>query len=1336
MPWTRAREKFDHAEFWPLTLRPAEPDPHATITGTPGDDVLVGTNGNDTLTGLGGNDVLRGLGGDDTIDGGSGNDSLYGDAGTDYIYGGDGDDRIFAGDQTDVIFGDGGDDLIIAGNGHDIARGGLGNDRIVGGLGRDNLYGDDGHDRLYGDEGADRVFGGGGNDRLEGGEGDDLLAGNEGHDIAHGGTGNDRILGGTGRDSLYGDDGHDTLLGEDGADRLFGGAGNDDIDGGDGDDLIGGGAGHDLVHGGAGDDRILGDTGRDVLYGDAGDDQILGGDGVDRLFGGDGDDELNGGAGNDILSGGEGRDWAVFSRYFADYTLSFVDGTLTISGPDGVDTLTGIERLQFNGQAITLVLDGNNVSAPTLTSAAAVSVVEGRNQAYVVAATDTDAGANVRYSLSGTDASSFDINSRTGVVTFSTPTDFETPGDTDGDNLYEIVVRAFDGANTADQAVTIAVTDGYDTVDLTSLPGSAGFIIQGDRAGDLAGFSVSSAGDVNGDGFNDVIVGAFRGDDGGSDAGEAYVVFGSTSGFGVDVGGRQVIDLTHLSGAEGFVVRGDAAGDFAGWSVSSAGDVNGDGYDDLIIGAPLGDDGGGNAGEAYVVFGTASGFGAEIGGRQVIDLTSLSVAEGFVIQGDAAYDNAGRSVSSAGDVNGDGYDDLIIGAAFGDDGGSGAGEAYVVFGSASGFGSTVAARGYDRQVIDLANLTATAGFIIQGDTSGDWVGHSVSSAGDVNGDGYDDLIVGAPGGDDGGGDYSAGEAYVVFGAASGFGTADGAGRQVIDLTDLSATQGFILQGDGRPASNESGDRAGSSVSSAGDVNGDGYDDLIAAAPFHGGAFDGEVYVIFGSENGFGTNVGGRQVIDVIDLTPSEGFVIWGGAVTGASVGNSVSSAGDFNGDGYDDLIVGGSLGVGGGAYVLFGSATGFGVTLDGRQVIDLSGEGSGGTGFFIQADASGDSAGESVSSAGDVNGDGFDDLIVGALNGDDGGDRAGEAYIIFGSAIGPITAATTTGTSGANTIIGGVGDDSLTGAGGADVIRGGAGDDVIGVSDAGFFRIDGGHGDDTLRLDGAGTHLDFNTIAQNTVTGIERIDLTGSGNNTLSLTALDLFDMVEAREGGVAILRINGNAGDVVNLTEGTWVSAGTVVEGAITYDRYTLGNAEVRIESAISVPAAAVLDPGKPGGDTVVMDVLDAGVQGGEIVAGATLDDFIPLTVNNRGVISLDALSWQRGFELLDMETPWGDQDHGGASTGLRDGTGPLLRAGLMDTYVNHALALPEADALGGLVSLTAVVPVDAEFTLNDLPLAALSGIPPGPDQFDVAFLPAETPFEMAAPDPVEGWQ
>jgi hypothetical protein len=341
--------------------------------------------------------------------------------------------------------------------------------------------------------------------------------------------------------------------------------------------------------------------------------------------------------------------------------------------------------------------------------------------------------------------------------------------------------------------------------------GIGGFKIQGENADDLAGWSVSAAGDVNGDGLDDLIVGAEGEDDGGHYAGAAYVVFGSIGGF------ASAIDLGDIaSGIGGFKIQGENAGDRAGGSVSAAGDVNGDGIDDLIVGA---------AGAAYVLFGSAgpvsplpplppSPFPA------VVDLGDIAAGSGgFRIQGENAHDSAGSSVSTAGDINGDGIDDLIVGVPQLYPS-AGTGAAYVVFGRADGFSSP----------LDLAGIAAgTGGFKIQGENAGDGAGGSVSAAGDVNGDGIADLIVGVRG-DDGSG-VDAGAAYVVFGRAGGF-------TSPLDLADVAAGRGgFKIQGEDDDAA------VGASVSDAGDVNGDGIDDLIV------GTF-GNVYVVFGRTDGF------------------------------------------------------------------------------------------------------------------------------------------------------------------------------------------------------------------------------------------------------------------------------------------------------------------------------------------------------------------------------------------------------------------------------------------------------------------------------------------------------
>jgi hypothetical protein len=368
---------------------------------------------------------------------------------------------------------------------------------------------------------------------------------------------------------------------------------------------------------------------------------------------------------------------------------------------------------------------------------------------------------------------------------------------------------------------------------------TGGFVINGETRYDRSGYSVSSAGDVNGDGLDDLIVGAYNANlTGKPNAGKSYVVFGKANSSAINL--SAIADASNPLG--GFVINGEAASDYSGHSVSSAGDVNGDGLDDLIVGAYGADPSGkSGAGKSYVVFGKAN--------SSAIDLSAIADASnptgGFVINGEAKYDRSGFSVSSAGDVNGDGLDDLIVGAS---NARSYAGKSYVVFGKANS------------SAIDLSAIADTSnplgGFVINGETASDWSGYSVSSAGDVNGDGLDDLIVGAYGADPSGKSY-AGKSYVVFGKAN---------SSAINLSAIADANnpigGFVINGEAVL------DSSGFSVSSAGDVNGDGLDDLIVGgyqADPSGKSSAGKSYVIFGKT--------GTGAIDLANLDGDSKYAI-------------------------------------------------------------------------------------------------------------------------------------------------------------------------------------------------------------------------------------------------------------------------------------------------------------------------------------------------------------------------------------------------------------------------------------------------------------------------------
>lgn len=494
---------------------------------------------------------------------------------------------------------------------------------------------------------------------------------------------------------------------------------------------------------------------------------------------------------------------------------------------------------------------------------------------------------------------------------------------------------------TGDETTGDETTGGVEPVgiDLEALvDDGAGLFLDGSSSLSRAGFSVNAAGDVNGDGIDDLIVLAAGPENGEAD-GRVYVVFGDAA-----LAAGELPDIA--SGTGGFAVTGLETASEKGRLVDGAGDVNGDGLDDLIIGSPDASPNGDESGEAFVVFGKADG-------------ASVSAADlrsglgGFVLNGEGFMHRAGYAVSGAGDINGDALADVLVSSLVH---GGGAGWTYVVFGKA------------DTSAIELADVAAGAGgFQVVGDDFGDIAGASIDGAGDVNGDNVDDIVIGAPGLDASG--INNGRAYVVFGKSD---------TTTVDLADVElGVGGFEINAE----PGMFGDSAGGSVSGHVDVNGDGLQDLIVGAPLsdQGGDNSGRAYVVFGKAD--------TAPVDLVDVVGGVGGFAINGAETLDWAGRRVAGAGDFNNDGMDDILIATlseDL-----VYLVFGTAD--------TETVELGELSETGQGLIFSIAPGVVSGSLEVGPIGDINDDGIEDFAVGAPGADPNGNSSGRVYVVFGT---------------------------------------------------------------------------------------------------------------------------------------------------------------------------------------------------------------------------------------------------------------------------------------------------------------------------------------------------
>ncbi|MGJ7505097.1 Ig-like domain-containing protein [Variovorax sp. ZT5P49] len=799
-------------------------------------------------------------------------------------------------------------------------------------------------------------------------------------------------------------------------------------------------------------------------------------------------------------------------------------------------------------------------------------------------------------------------------------------------------------------AIVTAVAQDYNgnlSAPATVTVGGGTSKISGSASHDNFGYDVQAIGDFNGDGYNDFAVVAPHGSSAQRSANKwsVNILYGSKQGL------PDLSDIAHLPGTDGLKIytSGDISDSNILTAVQGYGDVNGDGYSDVIVY----DD---NLDSDWVIFGRASdpknSAPVNVDVRTIISSGGNSDGVAIVRRDGSSWFGAGGALT---DVNGDGYADIIV-----QDWNQGTGSAgtAIIYGHAGAAGTAAWANYFvgftgskpSSYVSDSSGSSTESSrphtVIYNDNTNGYPV--NVVNIGDINGDGYSDFAYSL---------YNARNSEGKIDDRGNIGNAADAGAiQVIYGKGKNFEQDYSLQTDYSNIANgfrvygeEAKQFLGTYIdpepygylsntgmpTSSGDVNGDGIADLIIGSPQFGPDAGeqrgpGRVYVVYGK-------AGGVNDVNLAFLSPADGFVITASDSTPDAMFGNGTSVGDFNGDGIDDIAIGAPLadigGINTGAvYIVYGQQGGYSGTMS--VAATYSGAKLANSASFTyrqNGDAdSGSMLGVNVALS-DLNGDGQADLALGsAYQGTRWTPAAGYLEVVYADAFN-FTNLMTVGddvikaTAGRDRLSGGAGNDVITGVQAGDSAYGGAGNDSIHINEInGVVRVDGGLGIDTLAIDSSNVTLDLSQLGLK-VKGFENFDLGRGAGNTGNVLKLRIADVLSQQSStgtgngaGQGHLRVTGDASDTVELLRGSdsWSNTGTTNVGGVNYSIYhnstlpaenTLG--DIWIQQGVTVVVNSGGNQQAPTQTVAITSYTDdQGSSKGSFGSGTTTDDANPV--------------------------------------------------------------------------------------------------------------------------------